>query len=168
MVSQITRKVCVLGDQAVGKTSVINRYVYDLFDDRYKTTIGSKVSKKRLTLASQGAELSLHIWDLLGQKSFKLHPVYYQGARGGVVICDLTRPETLASVEEWVTSFYKVVGEVPVVFFANKVDLKREQAFDKEDVVEVADRFDGEVFMTSAKTGENVEKGFGKLAVMLV
>ena len=84
---EIIKKICLLGDAAVGKTSLIKRYVYSMFDDKYITTIGTKVTKKSITYTKQAAgqateiRLTLLIWDILGQKQYsRLHPVYYQGA----------------------------------------------------------------------------------------
>ena len=74
-------KVCLLGDGAVGKTSLVHRFVYDVFDDKYIMSFGTKVSKKTVELAD--ARVDLMIWDILGQKTHEsLHSAYYRGAVG--------------------------------------------------------------------------------------
>lgn len=170
---EILKKVCLLGDAAVGKTSLIRRYVFDKFDDKYLATIGTKVTQKILSMShpklSSEIKLVLLLWDILGQKDYQsLHPLYYRGAEGGVVVCDLTRRETLSSVGKWVHNFYNIVGEVPLIFIANKSDLRRERAFGLEELREETANFNGLHFITSAKTGENVNRSFYRLGDMLL
>lgn len=150
-------KICLLGDGAVGKTSLVRRYVFDVFDDKYLTSFGTKVSKKSIDIGD--AKVDLMIWDILGQKTYEtLHQAYYRGAAGALVVCDLTRPETMESLTGWLESFRQVAGGVPVLLLANKADLDRK--------IET-DRLEGfgrshscEVLETSAKTGRNVEEAF--------
>ncbi|NIP36644.1 MAG: GTP-binding protein, partial [Thermoplasmata archaeon] len=98
------------------------------------------------------------IWDILGQKEYsRLHPVYYQGAEGGLVVSDATRPATIKSLEEWAVGFQKTVGNVPLVFLINKVDLVDRDAFDLTEAQAIADKYNARLYFTSAKTGENVE-----------
>ena len=165
---EIIKKICLLGDAAVGKTSLIRRYVYSSFDDKYITTIGTKVTKKSLVFKHPSQDMkvriSLLIWDILGQKEYsRLHPVYYQGAEGGLVVSDGTRPTTIKSLEEWATNFQRTVGEVPLVFLINKADLIDTNSFDTSEAERIAAKFGGRVYMTSAKTGDNVERSFLEL-----
>jgi small GTP-binding protein len=169
---ELIKKICLLGDAAVGKTSLIRRYVYSSFDDKYITTIGTKVTKKALVFKHPSQDMkvriSLLIWDILGQKEYsRLHPVYYQGAEGGLVVCDATRPATIKSLEEWAMGFQKTVGDVPLVFLINKVDLVDRDAFDMTEAQAIADKYNGRIYFTSAKTGENVEKSFLELGNIL-
>ena len=101
-------KVWLLGDPAVGTTSMIRKYVLDKFVDKYIATVGTKVTKKIVTLTKgpeRTIQLTLMIWDILGQRRFsKLHASFYNGARGIIVVSDLTRPETFKSMAEWVTA----------------------------------------------------------------
>lgn len=169
---ELIKKICLLGDAAVGKTSLIRRYVYSSFDDKYITTIGTKVTKKSLVFKHPSQDMkvriSLLIWDILGQKEYsRLHPVYYQGAEGGLVVSDATRPATIKSLEDWAVGFQKTVGNVPLVFLINKSDLVDKNTFDLSEAERIAQRFGGRVYYTSAKTGENVEKSFLELGNIL-
>jgi len=161
-------KVCLVGEAAVGKTSLIRRYVLDQFEDRYITTLGAKVSKKELAfdVKDKGVrvEIDLTIWDIMGEKGFRdlLREAFFNGAKGILAVCDITRYSTLKELDDWVQSVFNVVGEIPVVYAVNKIDLKDEVMVlygDKE--IEQATRaFDAPHFFTSAKTGENVEAVF--------
>ena len=167
---EIIKKICLLGDAAVGKTSLIKRYVYSMFDDKYITTIGTKVTKKTIsyskTHGGQAAEirLTLLIWDILGQKQYsRLHPVYYQGAEGALIVCDGSRPETIQSLEEWTKTFQEVVGPVPLIYLMNKADLFDQQTFDAKLVNALCTQYKARWMFTSAKDGLNVDSGFTQL-----
>jgi len=170
---EVIKKICLLGDPAVGKTSLIRRYVFDQFDDKYIMTIGTKVTKKSITIPkpelNQEFKLTMLIWDILGQKEYsRLHPVYYQGAEGALIVCDYTRKDTLDSLPEWASSFIKVVGDVPIVFLVNKSDLVDKAAFTEKDIQDAANVFGNPYLMTSAKTGLNVENAFKKIGESLI
>ena len=115
----IKRKILLLGDASVGKTSLIRRFVVDKFSDDYITTIGTKVTKKdlRFDQGSRTVDLSMMIWDVLGQKGYKgIQESAFRGARGVILVFDLTRPETKASFEEyWVPRVRAVAGAIPIV-----------------------------------------------------
>ncbi len=160
-------KLCLLGDGAVGKTSLVRRYVFDAFDDKYLMSFGTKVTKKSLKVGD--AEVDLMVWDILGQKSQEsLHAAYYRGAAGALAVCDFTRPETLKSLREWLGSFRSVVGEMPVLILGNKADL--EKRFTPAELEAFGKEVECKVLETSAKTGLNVEMAFQEIgkAVMEV
>ncbi|MBI5000104.1 MAG: GTP-binding protein [Euryarchaeota archaeon] len=164
-VRKIKRKVLLLGDGAVGKTSLIRKYVMDRFDDKYITTIGTKVTKKVLEMKPQNAELTLMIWDVLGQKGYSsIQSSSYKGSEGALVVCDLTRKETLKSLEEyWCPNLSQVAGNVPLVLVGNKCDLKDQFQVSEGELKAFATKFGAPYFRCSAKTGENVEAAFGAL-----
>ena len=116
-VRRVKRKVLMLGDGAVGKTSLIHKYVMDKFDDKYITTIGTKITKKMLSLEhdEEKIDLTLMIWDILGQKGYTtIQSTSYKGGEGALMVCDLTRKETLASLEEyWIPEVRKVRENIP-------------------------------------------------------
>jgi small GTP-binding protein len=154
-------KLCLLGDGAVGKTSLVRRYVNDAFDDKYIVSFGTEVSKKSISVGD--AQLDLMIWDILGQKTNEsLHAAYYKGATGALAVCDYTRPETMRSLSSWVNGFRGVVGDMPVVILANKSDL--DKRFPLDEVVSLASSLKCDVLETSAKTGLNVEVAFGSIS----
>jgi small GTP-binding protein len=166
-------KICLVGEHAVGKTSLIRRYVLDEFDDRYITTLGAKVSKKEFEMPMEGespVSMDMTIWDIMGSKGFRelLREAYFHGAQGILAVCDVTREETLADLDEWVESVFRTVGEIPVVFAINKMDLKNKAAFGEEEVKQATEAFDAPYFFTSAKKGENVEGVFQALSKALI
>ena len=165
-------KVCLVGDNAVGKTSLVRRYVLDQFSDTYITTIGAKVSKKELRLEIPGGRplvVDLTIWDIMGNPSFRelLRDAYFGDAQGILAVADLTRRETLDGLPGWVEAVTRAVGPVPTVVATNKADLASTAAYTGADAVRTAEAFRGEVFATSAKTGENVEAAFRRLASLV-
>ncbi|MEM2943487.1 MAG: Rab family GTPase [Methanomassiliicoccales archaeon] len=154
------RKICLLGDGGVGKTSLVRRFVYDFFGDEYLTSFGTKVTKKVIDFDE--AELTLMIWDILGQKTHQaLHHAYYKGANGALLVCDLTREETVKNLVGWRNDFIEVVGDVPILPIANKSDLECKV---KESLLREIESIIGHKFVrTSAKTGEGVQNAFSKL-----
>src|SRR5881409_2685893 len=161
---RIKTKVCLVGEAAVGKTSLIRRFVQDEFDDRYITTLGAKVSKREMTFEARDRtkiQMDMTIWDIMGEKGFRdlLKEAFFHGAKGILAVCDITRYSTLKELDDWVQSVFNVVGEIPVVYSVNKVDLKDEVMIlygDKE-IDQATRAFDAPYFYTSAKSGERVE-----------
>jgi small GTP-binding protein len=165
----VLKKMCVIGDGAVGKTSLIRRFVVGNFDDKYVATIGAKTTAKHLEI-SKGDEithLKLQIWDILGARSHaKIQKTSFKGADGAFLVLDLTRRETLYSFDLWLHSLYEVTGEIPVVVLANKSDL--EPDFEPERIKVLADDYGLPYYLTSAKTGENLNDAFDTLGEMLI
>jgi len=168
---QVKSKVCLVGEGAVGKTSLVRRYVLDEFDDKYITTLGAKVSKKVLEFdfpeKDMHVDMDMTIWDIMGEKGFRdlLRDAYFQGAKGVLAVCDITRISTVKELDDWIRSVFEVVREVPVVYAVNKNDLRDEVMilFTESDLKQWTRAFDAQYVYTSAKTGENVEKAFRML-----
>ena len=164
-------KVCFIGDAGVGKTSLIKRYVLDVFDDRYIATIGTKVTKKIVEVDEGGDQVRVMmlIWDIMGQKGFRelLREAYFFGAHGAIAVCDLTNKETLEELRYWIKALTDVAGDVPIVFAGNKADLQSEAVVSESDVKDLAVKYEAEAFMTSAKTGQNVEDMFKALGAAM-
>lgn len=167
----VSKKVCLLGDFAVGKTSLVRRFVYDLFDEKYISTIGVKVSRKTVAVPMQdGAvvELTMMLWDLAGSEDFsQMRGSYLRGASGAILVCDLTRPESLTSLAGYLADLRKVSPEALLIVVANKSDSPEQQVLLYQ-VEEVAAALGAHCFITSARTGDNVEEMFRHLARMLV
>ena len=158
-------KICLLGDGAVGKTSLVRRFVFDAFDDKYLQSFGTKVTKK--TVIMEDVEADLMVWDILGQRTHEtLHAAYYRGAAGALAVCDYTRPDTLQSLSSWVDGFLSVVGEAPIIVLANKSDL--DKAYSTDEVRAFGDSIGSLVIETSAKTGQNVEEAFVEMTRRMV
>ena len=173
---RIKTKVCLVGEAAVGKTSLIRRYVQDEFDDRYITTLGAKVSKKELSFEVPAkdvqVQMDMTIWDIMGEKGFRdlLKEAFFHGAKGTIAVCDLTRYSTLKELDDWVQGVFNVVGEIPVVFAINKIDLKDEVMilFGDKEIEQAVRAFGAPYYYTSAKTGESVESVFRRLGTMVL
>ncbi len=146
----------MLGDPRVGKTSLVQRFVKDMYDERYLSTIGAKPSKKVIKVGAHN--VTLMVWDLAGH-SYNLHSGFFAGAKGALLVCDVTRLETLTSLESWYSAISKEAGEVPAFALANKSDLKERQ-FGLDELGALG--FPS--LMTSAKNGSNVEEAFKSLA----
>ncbi len=112
-------KICLVGEAAVGKTSLIRRYVKDQFEDKYITTLGAKVSKKEMSFEVPKADMNVHlimvIWDIMGEKTFRdlTKEAFFHGTKGILAVCDLTRYNTLRELDDWIESVFGVVGEIP-------------------------------------------------------
>lgn len=118
--AQRSKKVLLLGDGAVGKTSLVRRYIEQKFDDRYIATIGVNVKKKELP----DLGIKMMLWDLYGQKINKnLHASHYSGADGAIIVYDLTRYDTFLSLDKWISEVFSITGKIPFVVLGNKFDL---------------------------------------------
>lgn len=160
----IQKKICLLGDFAVGKTSLVRRFVEGRFDDRYLSTIGVKVSRRVLT-RPYGA-MNLMIWDLAGSEEFK-ETTYLQGTAGALIVCDLTRRSTLETLINYATNLYAISKGVPLVFIGNKVDLSEQIVIKERELKTIAEDFGSPYVFTSAKAGTQVEIAFNLLAEKL-
>jgi small GTP-binding protein len=161
--SVMQKKVCLLGDFAVGKTSLVRRFVEGRFDDRYLSTIGVKISRK--SVARRYGALNLLIWDLAGGEDFdEVSTSYLRGAAGALIVCDLTRRETLPALERLTARLRAVTPDAAIVYLGNKVDLVDERAIADAEAQAVCAGLGGPCLLTSARTGENVEDAFLLLA----
>lgn len=168
----LSKKVCLLGDFAVGKTSLVRRFVYDLFDDRYISTIGVKVSRKTINIAREQdvVELTIMLWDLAGSEEFDhMRASYLRGASGVLLVGDLTRPATFASLLTYVADFNQHNGCMPLVLAANKADLLSNGDRSVLSSAEAAAAgLKAPLYLTSALTGDEVERAFRHLGRMIV
>lgn len=167
-------KFCLLGDGAVGKTCLASRFVDNTFNERYLPTIGTNVSTKKIIVErpdlNKTFEIEAIIWDILGQLGYRklLHSAYLRGAIGAILVCDLTRKETLETLDNWIDSLYSEWRWVPSIIVANKSDLAEEAEFHYEDIKKTAMYFDFPFFISSARTGEKVEDIFNALAEAVI
>ncbi len=167
-------KVCLVGEAAVGKTSLIHRFVHDQFTGEYVATLGTKVTKRELEVNVPGSDrkdrLAMLIWDIMGQKKVLdlMREGYFHGAQGLLMVCDVTRPETLGELEGWRGFVEKVAGRIPSYLLGNKVDLVDEKEFDTKGFEAVSKRWRCPYLLTSAKTGQGVESAFEDLAVLIL
>jgi len=164
----VKAKVCLVGDVAVGKTSLIRRFVQEEFDDRYIATVGTKVTKKTVNVDWRGtpATLDMMVWDIMGEKGFRalLRDAYFEGSHGVIAVCDLTRKDTFYDLNNWVQMIRKQVGNVPVVFLGNKMDLMERRVVSEEELARMGTIHNAATFLASAKTGAGVNEAFKALA----
>ncbi|TET90425.1 MAG: GTP-binding protein [Methanomassiliicoccales archaeon] len=166
-------KVCLIGNGAVGKTSLVRRFVLNEFDDRYLYTLGTNVFKKEVMVISsngQKTKVTMMIWDIVGQRDLwhLFTKSYFKEADGGLAVCDSTRIQTARDLTDWIESLVDVCGSVPVTILANKIDLRGDVEVQEQGLSELAGRFDAPYIYTSAKTGENVEKAFDRIARQII
>ncbi|MBL8299761.1 MAG: GTP-binding protein [Rhodanobacteraceae bacterium] len=160
--SDFARKVCMLGDFGVGKTSLVARYVRNTFSDKYLTTVGVKVDSRSVALSDE-VNLKLVIWDIAGKAALdSVNKNYLRGASGLILVADGTREPSLRAALDLALQAREVVASPACVLFVNKLDMV--------DRWEVAPAVLGEirrslaVFETSALSGDGVEAGFIELA----
>ncbi len=160
--SQYKFKITLFGPGGVGKTSLLLRYIKDYFSDDLKKTIGSNFLIKDVEL--DGKNIRLLLWDIGGQPQFhKLRTIYFKGSNAALGVFDLSSSQTLLKIPGWVSSIKKTVKKtIPMLLLGNKVDLERE--VDREEAEDLAKRLSCEYMEASAKTGENVEIAFEKIA----
>jgi small GTP-binding protein len=170
-------KICLLGDGAVGKTSLKNRYLGAGFNPKYLITIGADFAVRDVKLPELDVEYKLQIWDLAGQPRFDaVRTLYYKGSMGAILVFDITNRATLESLQNWVKEYWKHSGEaaIPMIIVGNKKDLREQlpSCITEEEGKAFAETLSAKsaavgikvhYLETSAKTGENVEEGFNKL-----
>ena len=163
-------KITVVGDAAVGKTSLIKRYTANSFEKDYISTLGMQFSKYEEDL--NGEMVELFLWDLAGQESFStLRDRFYKGSSGAIIVFSLAPEEieTYRHIDKWRSNIKEVCGNIPIILFGNKADLVDQNAIATSPNYETSDvhvkKFAQdhnimEYFKTSALTGQGVASGF--------
>jgi small GTP-binding protein len=160
-----TRKICLVGDFAVGKTSLSRRFISNNFSDTYITTVGVKVETKILSLCD-GESLKLVVWDIAGSNRLTtLKRTYLQGASGYLLVADATRPETIESALNLSKEIDSFLDKPPFIALINKMDLRHNFLANKDDLPSEAASLEWKY--ASALTGEGVEEAFQQLANLL-
>lgn len=168
-------KVALLGEGTVGKTSLLCRYVYDEFNDKYLKTFGTKTTKKVVEVVDPKdnaiIEMNLLLTDVMGQTSLQgLHEKYLFGIQAAILVTDITNRRSMECLDKWVETIDKVAGKIPMIFVANKYDLLPQAAFTVDELLALSQKYNSPCYATSAKTGENVDfmfKTLGKLLLKL-
>ena len=168
--ASVKKKICLLGSFAVGKTSLIERFVYDRFDDKYLTTIGVKISQKALPPiqtpnSNQMIQHTFLIWDIAGLEKFdSVVTNYFRGATGALIVADLTRAETIEHFGQIYERFSAISPDAAVIVLGNKLDIFEEDKRTLSALKAKAAEYKTELLLTSAKTGEGVEQAFMNLS----
>ncbi|MFY9689689.1 MAG: Rab family GTPase [Candidatus Acidiferrales bacterium] len=157
----LQKKICMLGSFAVGKTSLVRRYVESIYSDAYHTTVGVKIDKKVVQVGPQ--EVTLVLWDLYGEDEFqKMRWSYVKGASGYLLVADGTRRATFEKALALEEGVRQAAGSLPFIFVLNKADLASSWELDAGREQQLVDK-GWQVMRASAKTGENVDAAFRKL-----
>jgi hypothetical protein len=162
--SEVARKICLLGDFGVGKTSLVARFVRNTFSDKYLTTVGVKVDSRELATAAGPRKLV--VWDIAGKNALdSVSQSYIRGASGLLLVADGTREPTLRSALYLQVQARTALGEVPAVLLVNKLDRVDDWEVKPATLAELRKTLP--VFETSARTGDHVEAAFAALAERL-
>ncbi len=173
MTTKLNKKICLLGDFSVGKTSLVHRFIYnEPFEDEYASPMaGVKVNRKTIVMPHKNdvVELTLFFWDLAGNEDFsQLWHSYVHGAVGAALVCDLTRPETLNNLIKYAADLRQTNPTAKFILAANKSDLTDEYRLTPTKLKEISTELDAPYYLTSAKTGNEVEVFFRHLGRLLL
>ncbi len=160
-------KVIVVGDPAVGKTSLVLRFTDRAFKRTYMPTLGTNISDKIVEFPD--FIMSFQLWDVAGQAKFsRFRKSFYSGAAGHVLVFDLTQPETLKNLYAWSKDIKDLIGDTPGLILGNKHDLAEERKVPDEAIQNLSRDIGLPVVFTSALTGENVDEAFKELGLKIV
>ncbi len=163
----IIKKLCIIGDFAVGKTSLISQFVHNEFSEKYVTTVGLKIDTKIVTTQS-GEQVKMILWDIEGSSSLtKIKSNYIKGADGFLLVGDSTRSETVDHLYSLRTEVEAIIGTKPFITLINKIDLVNQLAISQETYAKMK-KNGFKPKKTSAKSGEGVEESFLQLAEALI
>ncbi|MBY8985797.1 MAG: GTP-binding protein [Candidatus Lokiarchaeota archaeon] len=155
-------KLILTGNYKVGKTSLIRRFVENLFKENYTSTVGVDISQKDFDL-SNDTKINFAIWDIGGQ-IMQMAPYrkrFYGGAHAAFIVIDRTRQNNLDSIEVWYNDIKKYVNkDINIILVGNKSDLVEDIVISEEEIKNIADQNSFHYILTSAKTGENVKESF--------
>ena len=159
----IQKKICMLGTFAVGKTSLVRRFVESIYTDKYHTTVGVKIDKKVVRVGGQ--EVMLLLWDIQGEESAaNLRTAYLRGAAGYLLVADGTRNDTLYTALSMQAQAQDTLGvATPHLLLINKADLTEQWSISERELTALTEK-GWQVIQTSAKTGAGVEEAFLALA----
>jgi small GTP-binding protein len=163
-------KITLLGEPAVGKTSLMVRYIDNKFEQNYASTIGVNFMTK---LIKTNEELiKLIIWDVAGQSKYtNFHNLYYKGTNFIIFVFDITSKQTLNKVDKWIAEVFRVCGEVKFAIIGNKSDLEAKREVGIQEYHLISSKYKRNLCFsieTSAKTGYNVNKAFERIVKELI
>jgi small GTP-binding protein len=162
-------KVIVIGDPAVGKTSLLTNFATNKFVKKYLPTVGVSILKEVIELEAKDATINLMFWDIAGQPQFyMLHRPYFNGADGMLLVFDTSRSSTFSNVNNWYNHAVKYgLSGIPRILVGNKKDLIEERKIILPMAEHLSEKLNAPYFETSALTGENVKPLFQKIAELV-
>ncbi|MBT8112820.1 MAG: GTP-binding protein [Gammaproteobacteria bacterium] len=163
----INKKICMIGDFSVGKTSLTTRFVKNIFSEKYLSTVGVKVDTKEIKVDKK-TTLKLMIWDIAGKDKFTtLDDNYLRGSAGYLLVADGTRPQTIETAFKLQVHMADKFGDIPFCMLVNKCDLKSDWEYSDKELSMIKTK-GWSFFETSAKSGENVDTAFFELGQKLI
>ena len=171
-------KISLLGEGGVGKTSLKNRVITGKFSDLYLTTLGVDFGVHSLVV--DDLDVQLAIWDIAGQKNFStIREGYFEGSKGGLIVFDVTRPETLTKIKDnWIIPFFnKLQGKMPLLIVTNKINLSNERNISVNQIVDYLQLIRAELELppeslpfieVSVKDNINIQKAIEDFTRLLV
>ena len=163
------KKILVLGDYGVGKTSLIKQCINEEFDDRHLTTLGVNIALKEISMRFGGEkadiDVELELWDIAGNKGIAdVKREFYKDGDGAIIISDLTKENNIIDCENWIKTTYQIIGKIPFIFVGNKYDLVSEEDLDMDKIQELASKYNTLFILASAKFGDNTNEAFHEIA----
>ncbi len=162
------KKIIIVGEPAVGKTSLIKKFMSGRFSTDYKVSIGTNMFIKELDLNS-GMIIKLQIWDIAGQERWtEMRHIYYKGTHGAIIVGDLTRKKTFEQIVNfWCPDLNKYCEDIPKIMIANKEDLVKNISI--EELKTYKQKINAKsIIYTSAKFGTNVDKAFKVISELII
>ncbi|KAJ6229039.1 ras and ef-hand domain-containing protein [Anaeramoeba flamelloides] len=161
-------KICFIGDEGVGKTSIITRFIYESFDPETQSTVGVDFLSKTIHIENQSIRLQL--WDTAGQERFRcLLPSYIRNSSLAVLVFDVTNQQSFENLDFWLQTVKEIRGEDVIIFYiGNKTDLKEQRKISTEDLKKKAEEKGFIYFETSAKSGFNIKQLFQKVTLAIM
>jgi len=162
-------KLILGGDGAVGKTSMVHRFVENAFASDYKSTIGTSIMKKECNFEGLNSRVRFVIWDLAGQAQFKrVRQSYLANAEAGILVYDVTNQSSFENIEIWHNEVIKASPGISLILVGNKIDLANDRKVTSEVGEKLALQLQLSYIETSAKTGENIDDAFKMLALQMI
>ena len=165
------KKVVIIGDSGVGKTAIMNRYLYDKFDSESMPTIGSSMQSRQVEVPGEGT-IKLTLWDTAGQEKFRsLARMYFQDAEAALIVYDVTFPQSFEAAKTWVKDLKENsnVDDMVLAIVGNKVDMMENYAVQLQEVHEFATSVGAEIVKeTSARDNNGVNEVFQRVASKLI
>ena len=161
-------KLILIGDSYVGKSNILLKYLKNQFNENSKTTIGVEFGTKNIIINNK--RIKIQIWDAAGQERFhSITSAYYKGAKGALIVYDITRKNTFDNIDKWITDL-KLNGDknICIIILGNKSDLIDKREINKNDGIKKAEMYKTAFLETSALNGDNISKAFDELIEQIV
>ena len=156
-------KIVLIGDTSVGKTNILSKYLTDEFDPKSKATVGVEFGVKNFKIENN--IVKVQIWDTAGQERYRsITNAYYKGAKGALLIYDITNKKSFESLEKWISDLKtNADDDMSIILLGNKTDLEDRRVVSTEEGKDKAEFYQISFMETSALNGNNIQKAFNEL-----